>query len=151
MQMRMKMRQLILASLLGLAACGGSDGSGGAAGTGGSAGASGGGSGDMAMTANGCPVLSDKQPAMAGDTWASFAQGFFASYCTRCHSSTLTGALARNGAPTGYDWDQQSAVNAHLAEIRGAVGVGNFMPPSAPLPSCAERQRVVAWIDSGAP
>jgi len=85
-----------------------------------------------------------------GDTWANYAQGFFAMYCTRCHSSTLSGD-ARNGAPVGYDWDLESAVHARLDFIRSAVGVGNFMPPSDPKPSCEERRRIVRWIDADAP
>jgi len=109
-----------------------------------------GGSSAPAM-ANGCPVLSSPQAAMAGDTWQSFAQGFFAANCTRCHSSTLTGSAARNGAPTGLDWDVEATVKAHLDEIRDAVGVGNFMPPDAPMPNCDERKRIVAWIDAKAP
>ncbi len=39
----------------------------------------------------------------------------------------------------------------HLDVIRSAVGVGNFMPPTAPTPTCAERQRIVRWIDAAAP
>ena len=42
---------------------------------------------DAPAVANGCPVLSSPQPAMAGDTWDTFAQGFFASYCTRFRCS----------------------------------------------------------------
>jgi cytochrome c5 len=114
----------------------------------------GGAGGDMTKLVNGCPPLTSPlttpDGGAGGDTWASFAQGFFASYCTRCHSSTLTGA-ARNGAPDGYDWDLESAVRSHLDVIRSAVGVGNFMPPSAPTPTCTERQRIVRWIDAGAP
>jgi uncharacterized membrane protein len=110
--------------------------------------------GDMTMLVNGCPswpaALATPDGGAGGDTWATFAQGFFASYCTRCHSSTLTGG-ARNGAPDGYDWDVESAVRAHLDVIRSAVGVGNFMPPSAPLPACDERRRLVRWIDAAAP
>ena len=110
--------------------------------------------GDMTLLVNGCPPLTapltTPDGGAGGDTWASFAQGFFASYCTRCHSSTLTG-VARNGAPPGYDWDDETAVRAHLDVIRSAVGVGNFMPPSAPTPTCAERQRIVRWIDAAAP
>jgi hypothetical protein len=117
-------------------------------------GAGGGGGGDMTLLANGCPPLTapltTPDGGAGGDTWASFAQGFFASNCTRCHSSTLTGA-ARNGAPDGYNWDDETAVRAHLDNIRSAVGVGNFMPPSDPRPSCDERRRIVRWIDAAAP
>jgi hypothetical protein len=110
--------------------------------------------GDMTMLVNGCPSwtapLTTPDGGAGGDTWAGFAQPFFASYCTRCHSSTLTGA-ARNGAPDGYNWDDEAAVRAHLDMIRTAVGVGNFMPPSPPTPMCDERRRIVRWIDADAP
>lgn len=110
--------------------------------------------GDMTVLVNGCPPwtapLATPDGGAGGDTWASFAQSFFAGYCTRCHSSALSGD-ARNGAPDGYDWDDEAAVRAHLDVIRSAVGVGNFMPPSAPLPACDERRRIVRWIDAAAP
>jgi hypothetical protein len=117
-------------------------------------GAGGSGGGDMTLLANGCPPLTapltTPDGGAGGDTWANYAQGFFAMYCTRCHSSTLSGD-ARNGAPVGYDWDLESAVHARLDFIRSAVGVGNFMPPSDPKPSCEERRRIVRWIDADAP
>lgn len=110
--------------------------------------------GDMTLLVNGCPPLTapvtTPDGGAGGDTWASFAQGFFASYCTRCHSATLSG-VARNGAPDGYNWDDEAAVRMHLDVIRSAVGVGNFMPPSAPTPACDERRRIVRWIDADAP
>jgi hypothetical protein len=110
--------------------------------------------GDMTMLVNGCPSWNAPQTTpdggAGGDTWTSFAQPFFGSYCTRCHSSTLTGA-ARNGAPDGYNWDDEASVRAHLDMIRTAVGVGNFMPPSDPRPACDARRRVVRWIDAAAP
>ena len=117
-------------------------------------GAGGSGGCDMTLLANGCPPLTapltTPDGGAGGDTWANYAQGFFAMYCTRCHSSTLSGD-ARNGAPVGYDWDLESAVHARLDFIRSAVGVGNFMPPSDPKPSCEERRRIVRWIDADAP
>jgi hypothetical protein len=110
--------------------------------------------GDMTLLANGCPPLNapltTPDGGAGGDTWANYAQGFFAMYCTRCHASTLSGD-ARNGAPVGYDWDVEAAVRARLDFIRTAVGVGNFMPPTDPKPSCDERRRIVRWIDAAAP
>lgn len=85
-----------------------------------------------------------------GDTFETFASGFLATYCTRCHGSARSGA-ARNGAPTGYDWDVEASVRAHLDEIRAAVGVSFYMPLNDPKPTCAERQRLVRWIDAAAP
>jgi uncharacterized membrane protein len=103
---------------------------------------------------NGCPSLSTPQASpgdpIDGDTFDTFAGPLLTQYCTRCHATTLTGA-ARNGAPVGFDWDDEASVRTHLAEMRNAVGVINFMPPSNPLPTCDERQRLVRWIDADAP
>jgi hypothetical protein len=110
--------------------------------------------GPDAKTARGCPVLEDPlaQPGdpIDGDNFANFAGPFFASFCTRCHGSTVMGA-DRNGAPEALNWDSEVTVRSNLSRIRLAVGVGNFMPPSDPKPSCAERERLVRWIDADAP
>lgn len=107
-----------------------------------------------ATTVNGCPVL---YPCLAlagsdaGLTYDGFAAPLFATYCTRCHSTTLTGA-ARNMAPDGYNWDDRTSVYAHLPQIRAAIGVANYMPYDRPTDlSCDRRHAVVIWIDTGAP
>lgn len=137
----------IFAILLVVAGCGGGGGGGGGTADLATAPAA-----DMTVLVNGCPPhptpLAQPGDPIGGDTWATFAQGFFASYCTTCHATT---AVNRNGAPVGYDWDDEASVRAHLAMIRDAVGVGNYMPPVAPAPSCDERARLVRWIDGGAP
>lgn len=103
----------------------------------------------------GCLVLREPQAMpgedIGGDTWETYARGFFESYCTRCHSVENVGRDARNRAPEGMNWDDEASVREHLALIRNAVGVANFMPPSDPKPPCDERRRLVRWIDSGAP
>jgi uncharacterized membrane protein len=86
-----------------------------------------------------------------GDTWNTFARGFFMQWCTRCHSTLLTDPSERGGAPTGFDWDDESAVRMRLDVIRRQVGVVNAMPFNPPLPSCDERRRFITWIDRGAP
>lgn len=114
-----------------------------------------------AALADAAPVDADEECApfeeplaMPGDeideTYSDFAQPFFGDYCTRCHSSELTGA-ERNGAPTGLDWDVEQTVRDNLSRIRHQVGVSQAMPLSAPYPSCAEREALVRWIDAGAP
>ncbi len=108
-----------------------------------------------ARTIKGCPVLEEPQAApgdpIDGDTWDSFAMGFFAEHCTRCHSTTLVGSAARQGAPDDYNWDVEATVRLHLPEIRNVVGVTMFMPFLPPDPTCEERQRLVRWIDAAAP
>jgi hypothetical protein len=110
------------------------------------------GAADMTVTVNGCPSWMDPvaKPGdnIGGDTYTTYAKGFFAMWCTRCHSTTATD---RMGAPKEYNWDDETAVRAHLAEIRTAVGVQNFMPFTPPNPSCDERKRLVRWIDAAAP
>jgi uncharacterized membrane protein len=107
-----------------------------------------------ARIVNGCPALEEPQASpgdpIDGDTWDTYAQQFFADWCTRCHASTLSGA-DRNGAPTGFDWDVEASVRAQLPRIRNAVGVLNFMPFTPPDPPCEERARIVRWIDAAAP
>lgn len=103
----------------------------------------------------GCPTY--PQPTahpgddLGGDDFATLAAPFFADYCTRCHSTALTTAEARNNAPEGLNWDDEASVRANLDRIRRAVGGENFMPPSAPAPTCDERLRMTQWIDAGAP
>jgi uncharacterized membrane protein len=72
------------------------------------------------------------------------------NYCTRCHSSTLTGA-ARNGAPIGHDFDTFDGVlkvAEHIDEYAaaGPAAVNTLMPPSNPTPSEAERHQLGEWL-----
>jgi hypothetical protein len=103
---------------------------------------------------NGCPKLEEPVAApgdpIDGDTWTTFAGPFLATWCTRCHSTTLT-VESRTGAPPGYDWDVEATAREHLTEIRNAVGVQNYMPFNDPKPTCDERERLVRWIDADAP
>lgn len=143
------MRARLVSSLLGLAAAG-----------------CGGGSADPGPSAsnpvttpavaNGCPVLADpvarRGDDIGGDTYQTFARPFFATWCLRCHSSTLTTAAARSGAPDGFNWDVEASVRANLDRIRQQVGVYNTMPLlDERQPSCEERRRLIRWIDAGAP
>lgn len=103
----------------------------------------------------GCPAwrepLASPGDPIEGDTWESFAGEFFGRFCTRCHTSQLSGSAARQGAPAGLNWDDEAVVRANLHDIRNAVGVLNYMPPNNPRPTCELRRRVVRWIDAGAP
>lgn len=114
-----------------------------------------------------CPVTTPSEGA-AGDDYASFASGFFATYCVRCHSTDrpqncfIDGdPTCRFGAPSGANWDDPASIRTHLEHVRLVVGVGEpiTMPPdlpatpdpSKPAPSCEDRFRLVRWIDAGAP
>ena len=109
--------------------------------------------GPDARIALGCPSWPDpiaSHDQTAPETYENFARPLLDQYCVRCHSSELMGD-DRNGAPEGRNWDDESIVYDFLPEIRIAIGVENFMPPDAPLPSCEERLRFLRWIDVGAP
>jgi hypothetical protein len=99
-------------------------------------------------------------PDGSSDTWASWAMGFFSTYCVECHAAS---------DPTGLDFTMQSIVVQNKLPIR--CGVCNVQDPSwgcpasphalqfpisnatgsNPKPSAADRDRVVAWIGAGCP
>jgi hypothetical protein len=94
----------------------------------------------------------------SSDTWQSWAQGFFATYCVSCHNATTD--------TTGRDYTKQAKVVLDAPVIRCGVAVTQdpswkcdpqFPPPkqfpigNGPKPSDADRARCVAWISAGAP
>lgn len=88
-------------------------------------------------------------------TYDNFGAGFMASYCTRCHSSELTGA-ARMGAPSFHDFDTIfgiKAVSDHIDETTasGPASTNTGMPPDKPFPSLEERKQLGEWIACGMP
>lgn len=84
-------------------------------------------------------------------TYETFGRKFMSDYCTRCHSSALSGA-ARNGAPSDHDFDTLEAIRAtdpaHIDEhaAAGPERVNTEMPPTAPKPSVAERRQLGEWL-----
>lgn len=83
-------------------------------------------------------------------TYENFGMSFMASYCTSCHSSTLSGA-DRNGAPAGEDFDTIEGILAaaeHIDEhaAAGPDAANEDMPPSGPMPTDAEREMLGAWL-----
>jgi hypothetical protein len=122
--------------------------------------------GDVA--ANGDAVTSPDAPAAddsaadvsaeAGggtDTWANYAQAFFATYCVSCHGPTTT--------DTRRDYSQLAQVQRDATLIRCGVtpvamadcaSTGNsprqFPIGTGPHPMDAERTRLVNWILAGA-
>jgi cytochrome c5 len=88
-------------------------------------------------------------------TYANFGQPFMTSYCTRCHSSALTGA-ARNGATRFHDYDVLSGIKSvsdHIDQTAasGPGATNTSMPPSGPFPTEEERKKLGEWIACGAP
>jgi uncharacterized membrane protein len=88
-------------------------------------------------------------------TYENFGREFLETYCTRCHSSELSGS-ARHGAPVGYDWDRIESVREHAARIdkmaaAGPLATNTTMPPGEPRPEVLERERLGEWLECGAP
>jgi uncharacterized membrane protein len=95
-------------------------------------------------------------PAQPTVTYQGWAKGFFESYCTRCHSSTLTTTTERNGAPPGANWDDLSSIKTYAEQIDqyaagGPDGINRVMPPSDPKPSDDERTMLGEWLACGEP
>jgi uncharacterized membrane protein len=79
-------------------------------------------------------------------TWDSWAEDFFATYCTDCHSSELEGA-ARHGAPETANFDTFEGVEARWNYIiEMATGLNPRMPPTNPEPTDKEREILYAWL-----
>lgn len=88
-------------------------------------------------------------------TYASFGQQLMTNYCTRCHSSSLTGE-ARMGAPDFHDFDTLIGVQQvaeHIDEVAGSgpAATNEAMPPNGAKPTLEERQKLAEWIACGAP
>lgn len=89
-------------------------------------------------------------------TWASFGETFFATYCTRCHATSVVGSTARMGAPPDLNWDEHATVMANAARIDRVAAAGprmvnTFMPINGLVPSEAERRQLAEWLACGAP
>ncbi len=83
-------------------------------------------------------------------TYDNFGRGFLLTWCTSCHSSELQPG-DRYGAPEGIDFDSLGAVQKYAPLIRAvATGPDPSMPEKGG-PDVAERQRLAAWLECGAP
>lgn len=93
-------------------------------------------------------------------TYDNFAADFFSTYCTDCHSDTLSGQ-ARQDAPSDDNFNTYAGAHAGLEEIDRTSGSGpdatnEIMPPadaveSDKIPSTADRAKLAEWIACGAP
>ncbi len=89
-------------------------------------------------------------------TYANFGAKFMTDYCTRCHSSTLSGD-ARMGAPLYHDFDTQLGIQQVADHVDQTAGSGpnatnESMPyDDGPAPTLDERQKLAEWIACGAP
>ena len=77
------------------------------------------------------------------------------SYCTRCHSTTLTGS-SRQGAPNDHNFDSVELVREEIehTDEQAAAGpdaVNTGMPIGGPTPTEDERRKLGEWLACGAP
>lgn len=101
------------------------------------------------------PATGTTCPPTSTLTYATFGQPFMENYCTRCHSSALTGD-ARMGATEFHDFDTRIGVLQVADHVDQTAGAGpnatnDQMPPDGAMPSLAEREMLAEWIACGAP
>jgi uncharacterized membrane protein len=60
-------------------------------------------------------------PPVDPPTYATFAQPFFAKYCTSCHSSTTTN---RRDAPLDHNYDSEADIRKHASAIDEVAAAG---------------------------
>lgn len=88
----------------------------------------------------------DRVPPVSYD---NFGEGFFARYCTSCHSTQLTGA-DRSGAPTGLNFDSEDTILSNLSTIRtSTLGKEPTMPPGGG-PTPTELSLLDEWLTCSA-
>jgi hypothetical protein len=88
-------------------------------------------------------------------TWETFGEVFMTSYCTRCHTSSLSGS-ARRGAPSDHNFDTAASVRTETRHVHADAGAGpdyvnTKMPPDGLAPSADERRRLTEWLLCGTP
>lgn len=79
--------------------------------------------------------------AQSSPTWESFAEGFFETYCWACHGP---------GDPL-RDYSQLSMVRAEMSVISAGIDSEQFPIGDGPMPTRDERDRLIQWIEAGAP
>ena len=84
----------------------------------------------------------DDLPAV---TWGNWAEGFFTTYCTSCHSGSTPD---RRGAPEGMDFDTHEQVWGLRPAIRQAVLVDETMPLGGGMHD-EDRELLGVWLDCG--
>ena len=89
-------------------------------------------------------------------TYTNFGESFFTTYCTSCHSSTLTGS-ARQDAPDGFNYDTLAGIKENAAAIDseaagGPTTINTIMPEGGSTrPSDAIRKQLGEWLACGEP
>lgn len=101
------------------------------------------------------PATETECPPTSTLTYATFGDEFMNTYCTRCHSSALTGT-ARMGAPEFHDFDTIEGIVGvanHIDQTAasGPAATNDSMPIDGLMPALAERQQLAEWIACGTP
>lgn len=98
------------------------------------------------------PMAGDSGDAEAADcgheaaiTWSGGGEGFFATNCWSCHSSTTQN---RYGAPEYLNYDTYEGVKEAATNIRQAALWDQVMPPGYPLDE-ANRETLESFLDCG--
>ena len=88
--------------------------------------------------------------AEVADTWSSFAEDFFASYCVECHSAGSARDYTRyERIVTDGDRIRCGVATTQLDGCSAGPVPRQFPVGSGAKPSDEERDRLVAWIDMG--
>lgn len=90
-------------------------------------------------------ALADCEPWV---TWDTVGDPFVRSWCTECHSASLTGP-DRAGAPAGVDLDTLEGVRDHAPRVEARVESAS-MPPNA-SPDADQVARFLGWLQCGLP
>lgn len=81
--------------------------------------------------------------------WDSVGRPLLTTWCTPCHSSSLS-ETARSGAPEGLDLDTYASVVQWSEQILASAGTSDRMPPAGGM-SDTERRLLSDWIPCGLP
>jgi hypothetical protein len=94
-------------------------------------------------------TIEDACLALGAPNYENFAQPFFLTYCTGCHSSRLTSSM-RQGAPVGIDFDRLDAIRNLGERILARTVDAPTMPPAGG-PSQSQREELRHFIECGSP
>ena len=82
--------------------------------------------------------------------WTTVGAPFIYTWCTPCHSATLTGD-ARQGAPEGVDFATLEDVQAYADRIEARALSGTPTMPPAGGPTDEDLAAVADWFTCGLP
>lgn len=109
---------------------------------------------DVAADSAELPDAADAAPEAGADTWATFAEGWFDTYCVNCHGVGNTRRDYTTLADVQRDADRIrcGVTPTALPECDGSgLRPRQFPVGTGPRPSDAERTRLLEWLAAGAP